>query len=313
MAAHDVDDGITKADVVLPAVAHSQPSGTPSPEQALKLQELARGICERKNALAACARTIWLENGLALMQAKEMLDHGRFEAWCERELSYKKSTAENMIRAARVLGPAFKSVTVTLLPAPTLAYELSRKTFQNIRDEYVPRMVAGEMVEDKVWAAIKLHRERAKLATTHAEHHPNVHTDQKEHVAARANEQASKGEVPEREATAISLLLSLIADHLPHLMDLVEKAGSGAIFSLDVERELQRRVQATTYFPTRTEGEKSPESEIVAETADASAGDWAKADEACACATDDVVHAKEPDYDPCAVEIENVPAPVITR
>ncbi len=254
VAAHHVDGVIAKADVVLPAVADGWLPATTAEEQTLKLQELARGICERERALAACARTVWLENGLALSQAKEMLGHGRFEAWCERELSYKKSTAENMIRAARVLGPAFRSVTVMLLPAPTLAYELSRQTLQTIRDKYVPRMVAGEMVEDEVWAAIEQHRRELKDAKKRdARGSANAPEEQKagakcEVVGAHKLTREVKEPRPEQEdrasaqSAALNLIVARLGDDLPQLLALVAQAG-GKIFSAYAESELQARVR----------------------------------------------------------------------
>ncbi len=283
VTAQHVDGVITKAEPVLLAIAHGRPPTTLSKEQTLKLQELAHGIREREDKLAACARIVWLENGLALLEAKKMLAHGDFEAWCEKELSYKKSTAEKMMRAARVLGPWFKSVSDTLLPPPTLAYALSAPSIpQTIRDAFVPRMVAGEMVRDEAWAAIKQHREGAKVAKAQAERSPISHLEQKEHRAARANEQAVESELSGRGAAAFSLLLSLVADGLPRLVTLLDKAGPGAIFSLGAERELKTRAQTMLALTTLIEDEKSSESASSANTADADAIDLAETGEASA-------------------------------
>jgi hypothetical protein len=206
-----------------------------------ELRETAERIKDRDRRLLEGARLLWLETGQDLIRAKKLLGHGRFEKWCANELSYSKSKAEKLMRAAEVFGPHLKSVTVTDLPPPTVLYALSAPSVpQELRDQFIPRIVAGEQVGSEVRRAIKRHRENVELEERRAV--PSCDADIEDEARARARADVEReGQQADRSA-ALKLILARVGDDLPKLLALVVKAGPNSVFMPTAYHELLRQI-----------------------------------------------------------------------
>ncbi len=236
-----------------------------------KLEAVADGIRERDRQLEVCARSHWLQNGRDLLTAKHLLGHGHFEPWCRKELGYSKSKGEKLMRAAEMFGPLLESRSVTDLPPPTLVYMLSAPSVpQEIRDTFVDRVLAGEKVGAELKKAIDAHRrqaglEAARLCEVPAPHEKNE-ASQPQSAAA---EQAIGSERHAARAAALALIQERIGNALPELMTLAIQAGSGSVFSCDVEQELHECARTMPAPPMFTESKVLTEGEIVGEANDA--------------------------------------------
>lgn len=237
---------------------------TASSEQSSKAK--LQGIAARIRLNKSRSFTAFLDSGQCLCEAKNLLAHGEFENWCYAELNYSKSTAENLMRVAKVLGPRLKNITVTAMPSPSLLYRLSaRSTPEDIRDEFLPRVIAGDEVGPALRTALKQHRDKLKAAKA-----TNVDAEDAEAQAAMAAVQRD-GAVPdvrggdprcvagqqEAKAAAVTLIAERFGDALPILLEHVAQAGPGCIFSLDVEHELQARL-TMRLAPTVDDGASLP-------------------------------------------------------
>lgn len=252
---------------------------------ALELDALAQRIKERDRAAEMYAHAQWLENGRDLLKAKDIVGHGDFGEWCERELSYTARTAQKLMRAAEVCGPYFENESGSHLPKPTIIYLLSAPSVpQEIRDAYASRVIAGEDVGVELRSAIKDHRDAEKKAKERKAHlaatSPKTLMAQTQRERVRALREAREAEEHhielERQATARSAALALIqtrfGDELPVLIALVAKGGTGSVFSIAAERELQLRLDEMTAVVEEGAGVVRDEPEVAdVETVPASA------------------------------------------
>ncbi|MFH8566825.1 DUF3102 domain-containing protein, partial [Streptomyces sp. NPDC017988] len=212
--------------------------------------QLAAQILERDRVLFEVAPSFWLQNGLDLIEAKRLVGHGNFEAWCKAKLNYSKSKTEKLMRAAALFGSMLESGNLTDLPPRSLVYELSAPSFpQKLRDEFVPRLIAGERAALKpAKAAVKMHREAKKaerrtVRTSEEQALPdNVDAT---HTKQFAREEAKQQAVYElrlkaREAAA-ALIFAEMGASLLKLLEHVAHAGPGEVFGFELERELRQR------------------------------------------------------------------------
>lgn len=221
--------------------------------ETLDLDALASRICERDRILLEGAASYWLQNGLDLSAAKRLSGHGSFEAWCKAKLHYSKSKAEKMMRAAALFAPMFKPGTVTDLPKPTLAYQLSAPSLPGtIRDQFVLRIVNGDKAAaSEAMIAVKAHvheqKDAAKEAKRRAALSPEQQAaaQQREPTQARldAREEEKPGiELDERTVArdaAVALMVAGLGDKLPDLLAFAAQAGSGNVLGSEVERVLR--------------------------------------------------------------------------
>ncbi|WP_187278865.1 DUF3102 domain-containing protein [Methylobacterium sp. WL12] len=232
-------------------------------ESSPELRDLARRINERELLAKKHAHVQWLENGRDLLNAKAVIGHGNFEEWCERELNYTPRTAQKLMRAAEVWGPILKTESSSVIPKPTIVYALSAPSVsQEIRDTYVPRVIAGEEVGTELRIAIKGYRDAVKKVQEResrlAAKSPEAQKAQVQREQAKARRETRAAEQrqtereqhqieQERQATARSAALALImacfGDDLPSLVALIAEAGPGSVFSYIAEREWHALVQ----------------------------------------------------------------------
>lgn len=243
--------------------------------QTPKLEDLARSILERDRLAVVYAHSQWLENGRDLLEAKAILVHGDFGEWCKRQLSYSPRTAQKLMQAADVWGPWLKSESGSVLLKPTIVYLLSAPSVsQEIREVYVPRVIAGEDVAVELRSAIKDQRDsekkakerRARLAAKSAEARQAQAQREKAKARREAREAEERRVEQERQATACSTALALIqarfGDDLPALIALAAEAGSGSVFSFAAERELQTLAQVKTTLVEDEAGIVADEPEV---------------------------------------------------
>lgn len=230
---------------------------TTAAESSPELQSLAKRIKERDRLAEGYAHAQWLENGRDLLKAKALMPHGDFGGWCERALSYSPRTAQKLMRAAELYGPYLENEPGSHLPKPTLIYELSAPSVsQELRDAYVPRLIAGEDVATELRdaiqecraAATKAKEQKARLAAES----PEAQAAQVKREAAEARRKAREVEQrrieQERQAVArsaaLALVLARLGDDLPELLELLAEAGSAKVFDHNTERELHARARA---------------------------------------------------------------------
>ncbi|MBO3463076.1 DUF3102 domain-containing protein [Aetokthonos hydrillicola Thurmond2011] len=92
--------------------------------------------------------------GLNLIEAKEILGHGKFKAWLKSELTIDPSTSENFINVAKMLqakNGKFPLLATQNFPdlaiAPSILYELAApSTPESARDEIINRATSGEKI-----------------------------------------------------------------------------------------------------------------------------------------------------------------------
>lgn len=230
------------------------------------LDDLAQRIRARDQLAEEHAHAQWLENGRDLLKAKNLMGHGNFGDWCKRELNYTVRTAQKLMSAAELCGPYLKNESRSHLLKPTLVYVLSAPSVsQEIRESYVPRLIAGEDVGAELRIAIKDHRDAVKKAkereTSLAAKSPEARKAQVKREEAKARRETREAEQRqtaqeqrqielERQASArsaaLELILERIGDDLPVLMSLTAEAGSGNVFEFHAESEWQALVQGRT-------------------------------------------------------------------
>lgn len=215
------------------------------------LQELAKRITKR-DQLSERVKSHWLQTGRDLLTAKEIAGHRHFQPWCAEKLNYGKRTAQKLMRAAEVLGPYIKSESDARLLPPNVVYALSASSVpKSIRDDYVPRIIAGESVRKELRA--KLTEQRRQVV--HGKSNATVLTAPGSAAvvtrAAVAVDRGSQDECPRvtcgRQGAAREKLLALVAarigDDLPTMLELVATAGSASIFDAQAKNafeELER-------------------------------------------------------------------------
>ncbi|TXN21410.1 DUF3102 domain-containing protein [Methylobacterium sp. WL19] len=211
--------------------------------------EIAKRILDRDHQLIAGVRYWWFVTGKDLNEAKARIPHGQFEPWCQ-SLNYSKSKAEKLMRTASMFSDQLESVNVTDFPKPSSLYLLSAPSVpQAIRDEFVPRIIAGESVGFEVKQAIKTYQkdvERSAASTAKAK-------------AARASREAANAKAAERDAAkreaqnlvqakamaaALDFLAAKLGNELSTFLKLTGEAGLGTVLNYDAERELTARMQA---------------------------------------------------------------------
>jgi len=227
------------------------PALSKEPRKVIGLDALAAQILERDRVVLEGARSYWLLNGLDLLRAKQLIGHGNFEAWCETKLDYSKSKVEKLMRAATLFGPMLESGNLTDLPPRSLAYQLSAPSFpQQLEDEFVPRLIAGEQAAlNSARVAVRKHQEVVKTAARRVKLLPEQQelASKREATQARRNapeEQQCKAE-RERQAAArsaaVDLIIARLGNDLPKLLALLAAAGPDGTFSYGFERELEVR------------------------------------------------------------------------
>lgn len=222
------------------------------------LDQIAFRICQRDELLRTCAHTNWFENGIDLHAAKRIIGHGGFEAWCKEKLDYSPRTAQKKMQAATVFAPWLKNESGSDLPEPSLVYLVSApSTPQEIRDVYVPRIIAGEKVGPEVRAAIKQHRKNVRKAKRRATLSPEEQAAQDRREAAKIKRDAGEQQrlKAEREkqaaarAAAVDLIVARLGEDLAKLLAFAAEAGPIGIFSHTVQQEVERRSQAPKPAP----------------------------------------------------------------
>lgn len=102
-----------------------------------------------------------VEIGVALLQVKELLDHGQFEAWLQQEFAWTERTARNFMSVAE----RFKSEKFSdLYVAPSVLYLLAApSTPQAAVDEFFKRARGGERITvEGARSLIVEHKPKAK-------------------------------------------------------------------------------------------------------------------------------------------------------
>ena len=113
---------------------------------------------EKIKSLVSDTATNIIKIGEHLIKVKELLDHGQFGLWIERELAWSESTAQRFMRVAS----QFKSVTVTDLKISSKALYLlaSPSTPDEVRSEFIDKARDHEEITHK---AVKDSIENKKL------------------------------------------------------------------------------------------------------------------------------------------------------
>lgn len=222
----------------------------------LDLDQLAAQILGRDRVLLEGVRSFWLQNGLDLIDAKRLIGHGNFEAWCKAKLDYSKSKVEKLMRAAALFGSMVESGNLTDLPPRSLAYDISAPSVpQTLRDEYVPRLIAGEQAAlAPAQKAIQDHKREAKKekrrTALSAEKQVLLDTSATARMALDVRAEQQREAEHERQAAArsaaVDLIVTRLGDDLVELLALAVESGPSGIFSLLVERELNSRAQVAT-------------------------------------------------------------------
>jgi len=261
-----------------------------------ELRVLADRINERDQRSRDCS-SHWLQNGLDLLAAKRLVGHGKFEAWCRTELGYGKSKVEKSMRAADLLEPFVKSGTVTDLPPPTVFYLLSAPSVpQEIRNEFVPRVLAGEKVGPEVRRALSDHRQQAKRQEAPAVvAEPTIVKSEAEEPDLKRQRQSSA------RLAALGFIQARLDDDLPELMNLVADAGPGSVFSLDAERALKEFAWDMAEPKILGDGEVHVDGGMQAEASEAEVLESAGSSDATGRDTGGANHVKATEPSPRAV------------
>lgn len=237
-----------------------------TPEATARLDDLVSRILARDQALRDGAAA-YLRNGIDLIEAKRTLEHGSFETWCAERLSYSKSTAERMMRAAEMFGAMLEaeSVTLTDLPSKSLAYALSAPSCPAaIREAYVPRIIAREPhVSAEVQGALAEHRKCENRAKARAKLSPEARAkrekaDQAQAKRAermRARDEANEVRQNAAQAAALALLLARLGDALPRFLELHEASGFSGVLSRTAHQRLAAMGGSETEAPSEVSRE----------------------------------------------------------
>jgi hypothetical protein len=89
-----------------------------------------------------------IATGLELIEAKGKLRHGKFKQWLRDEFAWTDRTARRYMTVAQVFGR--KTDIVSVLPAQTLYRLAAPTTPQEVRDELLARVEAGERITREV-------------------------------------------------------------------------------------------------------------------------------------------------------------------
>jgi hypothetical protein len=167
------------------------------------------------------ASAVVLDVGRALLEVKDLLDHGQWAPWLESECQLKERTAQRMMNAAR--WAAEKSVTVTDLP-PGILYRLSaRSTPTETADEILARYSNGERLSSQTVAAI-LRAERPARSEGRCPEQAEA-PDAGEPALAPENSRPFKPKAPgpaRRDPEAAEQQLIALLLELPNVVQLIE-------------------------------------------------------------------------------------------
>ena len=104
-------------------------------------------VCARiKKATSTVADQIFAI-GRDLIEAKVLVNHGKWRDWLAVEFGWSERTAQRFMRVADVLGSG-KSDSLSFLE-PTTLYVLSEKSADAVRDDIVKRIEGGERLTDE--------------------------------------------------------------------------------------------------------------------------------------------------------------------
>ncbi|MDQ6436644.1 DUF3102 domain-containing protein [Mesorhizobium sp. LHD-90] len=104
-----------------------------------------------------------LANGKDLLEAKNILDHGKFGPWLAAEFNWSNTTAQRFMNYARHF--ADTPAVVAALPHATLDKLVAKGTPQEVRDEIAKKIEAGIVLTgDQIAEKIKQGKEAARPA-----------------------------------------------------------------------------------------------------------------------------------------------------
>lgn len=194
--------------------------GAVEPDTADKLQRAAERVRNHRSAVV-------IDIGRALLEVKDLLDHGQWGQWLERECELKERTAQRKMNAARWAED--KSVTVTDLP-PGILYRLSApSTPAETADGILARYRNGERLSSETVADMLRAARPARLeGRCPAQAKGNV--DEPAHVdenSALLDPETSAPAQPDHAAAQqklIALLLTLAV--VEQVIDLLEASGN---------------------------------------------------------------------------------------
>jgi hypothetical protein len=114
-----------------------------SPEVADAARQAAKDI---KELTRSQNKTI-VEIGQKLIEVKKSLDHGEFGGWLQLEFKWSHRTADRYMSVVEHLGGHFD--TVSNLNARTIYALAAKSTPDEVRDEIVERLTAGDELSDR--------------------------------------------------------------------------------------------------------------------------------------------------------------------
>jgi hypothetical protein len=121
-------------------------------------RDAAGRIAERTDS-EALAKAAWTLHGLDILHVRRTAKHGHFEGWVKLETPFTVRLAQMMSDAAAMLSDHLRDENFSRLPPldKAITYTLAApSTPQAIRDEYLPRLLAGEKgLRKLVLAALK--------------------------------------------------------------------------------------------------------------------------------------------------------------
>lgn len=119
------------------------------PDDAKLIREAVIRISTRNEARNRAKRD-WLRDGLDILNIRRKAPHGTFQIIVGAELPYSVRHAQQLADAAAMLASAVKSEIISSFPdvAATVCIELAKSTTPpKVRDEYLPRVLAGERIK----------------------------------------------------------------------------------------------------------------------------------------------------------------------
>jgi hypothetical protein len=124
--------------------------------------EIADELHERADRIRQrAARTVAniIAIGQELIEAKKLVKHGVFEAWCDEQVGISSKTAQRAMGVARMF--AGKNVNLSFWCLDTAYALAARSTPANVRDDVFARCASGEHLSGKVVSALIAEGKRA--------------------------------------------------------------------------------------------------------------------------------------------------------
>jgi hypothetical protein len=151
-----------------------------------------------------------IEAGRDLLDVKEKLDYRQFGEWVQAECGFSLGTAENYMRAAKLVEGKISTVAILQLQPATIYRLAAKSTPPEIVDSVIDRSERGEVVSDKqVLAALNEVRHRRR----EADRKRKPKSLSKGQLARREQQQREFQEVAtRRSAAAYDAALSIIAE-----------------------------------------------------------------------------------------------------